>query len=78
MLKRRKGALDAILARKDKLIVTNRNELDAVYNGPQALQRLREQVRHKNLCGGVNIKISGNKKELYERLLQHVDGPSSA
>ena len=77
ILECKRSALDAVLARGQSSIITNIEELNVVYSGPQALQRLREQVRFRNLVGGEKIKITGTKRELYERLVQLLAGPSS-
>ncbi|GFO08909.1 hypothetical protein PoB_003541400 [Plakobranchus ocellatus] len=77
LLECKRAALDAVLARGSSPIITNKNELDAVYSGPQALVRLREQVRFRNLVGGEKIKITGTRKELYDRLSNLIAGPSS-
>ena len=61
LLERKKAALDAVLA-KGWSVITDKAELDDINSKPGALQRLKEQVRFRNLVGGEKLKCQAIKK----------------
>ena len=70
MKERRLKALDAIIG--ELYVIDSKEELDQVYNGPNAVERLKDQIRFRSLVRGEKITLKGNKKMLYERLLRHI------
>ena len=50
---------------------TCKSDVDKIYRGPNAVQNLKAQLRYRKLVfNDKNVKLSGNKKELYGRLLE--------
>ena len=71
LLEQKNSIINDIIA-SGFLIVGSKEELDKLYIGSKPLQRLKEQIRYFNLINGQKIKISGTKKNLYDRLLEHI------
>lgn len=58
---RKQTALDALLGREFSLITSKHKLVKVFFSGSHALQRLRGQVRLRNLVNVDKIEISGNK-----------------
>lgn len=71
------AAIDAIIDYHGT-IVTNKEELDALFNGPNALNRLKDQIRFRSVVRKERILMTGNKLTLYNRLLNHLSDSNSA
>ena len=73
LAERRSAALDAISAGGGCLVST-KEQLDELYHGPRAVDKMKDQIRFRSLIRGENITI---KKALYERLLAHITSTTS-
>ncbi|GFN87124.1 hypothetical protein PoB_001363000 [Plakobranchus ocellatus] len=50
---------------------TTKSDVDKLYRGPNAVENLKAQLRYRKfVLNEKNVKLSGNKKELYSRLLE--------
>ena len=70
------AALDAILA-EGGCLVSTKEQLDELYHGSRAVDKMKDQIRFRSLIRGENITMTGNKKALYERLLAHITSTTS-
>ena len=61
LAERRNAALDAVLAEGGKM-VSSKEELDELYLGPRAVERMKEQIRFRSLIRNESIAIAGTKK----------------
>ncbi|KAK3739666.1 hypothetical protein RRG08_053521 [Elysia crispata] len=73
LAERRSAALDAISA-EGGCLVSTKEQLDELYHGPRAVDKMKDQIRFRSLIRGENITI---KKALYERLLAHITSTTS-
>ncbi|GFO41302.1 hypothetical protein PoB_006780700 [Plakobranchus ocellatus] len=69
---RKLAALDAILTEGACVLATTKEDLDTLYNGPKALEKLKAQIRYRSLVRGEKISMTGTKRVLYERLLHQI------
>ena len=68
---KRLKVINAIIGESSNLIET-KQELDQVFNGPNAVETLKDQIRFRSLIRGEKISLKGNKQMLYKRLLHHI------
>ena len=71
LAERKNAAVDAILA-EGCSIASTKDELDKIYSGPKAVERMKDQIRFRTLIREEKIVMTGSKKDLYDRLLNHI------
>ena len=47
---------------------TTIEQLDTIFNGPKATEKLKYQIRYRSLIREEKITLSGNKTVLYNKL----------
>ncbi|KAK3797429.1 hypothetical protein RRG08_010706 [Elysia crispata] len=63
------AALDAMF---DIPLATTKEELDSIFNGPKATERMKDQIRYRSVVLHEKITMKGSKKELYDKLLAQI------
>ena len=71
--KRKLKALDAIIV-EGSSIVASKEDLDKIFFGTNALEKLKDQNRFRSLVRAEKITLKGNKNMLYRLLLHHIAG----
>ena len=68
-MKKKESTLAAINAiiEQGKVVTTKEDEL---FNGPQPLLKLQQQIRYRKVINGEKLIIKGTKQMLYDRLLE--------
>ena len=56
-------------------LASTKEELDTIFHGPKATERLKEQIRYRLLVKERQITLSGNKRALYDKLLSLITAP---
>ena len=69
--KKRLKVINAIIGECSNLIET-KQELDQVFHGPNAVEKLKDQIRFRSLFRGEKITLKGNKQMLNKQLLHHI------
>ena len=56
-------------------LASTKEELDTIFHGPKATERLKKQIRYRSLVKEQQVTLSGNKRALYDKLLSLITAP---
>ncbi|GFN81880.1 hypothetical protein PoB_000838600 [Plakobranchus ocellatus] len=71
-IKLREKKLAAINAMLGVPLATTKEELDSIFDGPKATEKMKDQIRYRSIVLGENITMTGGKKALYDKLLAQI------
>lgn len=71
-IKAKQRKLAGINAMLDVHLVSTKEELDDIFNGPRATEKLKDQIIFRSVVREENITLSGTKNILYDKLLRHI------
>ena len=69
--------LDSLLG-SGHVLATSKEALDAIFNGPNALDNLKVQIRYRKEFLKEKLTLKGRKEDLYNRLLSQISSSSSS